>query len=82
MQKDGQIMKSKTAREIGRDSRGRIFNEIRTLVSASSNESPQVVGVHIYDPETRTSIMVNDRQHTFRKFPVNRPPEAVPPSFL
>jgi hypothetical protein len=82
VQKDGQIMKSKTAREIGRDSRGRIFNQMRTLVPASSNEPPQVVGAHIYDPETRTSIMVNDRQHTFRKNTVNRPPEAVPPSFL
>jgi hypothetical protein len=77
-----QEMKSKTAREIGRDSRGRIFNEMRTLVPASSNESPEVVGVHIYDPETRVTIMVNDRQRTFRKNTVNRPPEAVPPSFL
>jgi hypothetical protein len=82
VQKDGQITTLKTAREIGRDSRGRIFNETRTLVPASSNESPQVVGVHIYDPETRVSIMVYDRQHTFRKATVNRPPEAVPPSFL
>jgi hypothetical protein len=82
VQKDGQIVKSKTAREIGRDSRGRIFNEMRTLVPASSNESPQVVGIHIYDPETRATIMVNDRQHTFRKGTVNRPPDAVPPSFL
>jgi len=82
VQKDGGIMKSKTAREIGRDSRGRIFNQMRTLVPASSNESPEVVGVHIYDPETRVTIMVNDRQRTFRKNTVNRPPEAVPPSFL
>lgn len=82
VQKDGEIVKLKTAREIGRDSRGRIFNEMRTLVPASSNESPEVVGIHIYDPETRVTIMVNDRQHTFRKGTVNRPPEAVPPSFL
>jgi hypothetical protein len=82
VQKDGQIVQSKTVREIGRDSRGRIFNQMRTLVPASSNESPQVVGVHIYDPETRVTIMVNDLQHTFRKGTVNRPPEAVPPSFL
>jgi hypothetical protein len=82
VQKDGQIVKLKTVREIGRDSRGRIFNEMRTLVPAASNQSPEVVGVHIYDPETRASIMVNDRLHTFRKGTVNRPPEAVPPSFL
>ena len=82
VQKDGQIVNLKTAREIGRDGHGRIFNETRTLVPAASNESPQAVGVHIYDPETRVTIMVNDRQHTFRKGTVNRPPEAVPPSFL
>jgi hypothetical protein len=82
VQKDGQITTLKTAREIGRDSRGRIFNEMRTLVPASSNQSPEIVGVHIYDPETRVTIMVNDLQHTFRKGTVNRPPEAVPPSFL
>jgi putative hemolysin len=82
VQKDGGTTKFKTVREIGRDSRGRIFNQMRTLVPASSNESPEVVGVHIYDPETRVNIMVNDRQHTFRKGTVNRPPEAVPPSFL
>ena len=82
VQTNGEIAKSKTAREIGRDSRGRIFNEIRMLVPAASNEPPQLVGIHIYDPETRVSIMVNDRQHTFLKATVNRPPEAVPPSFL
>jgi hypothetical protein len=82
VQKDGQIMNFKTAREIGRDSRGRIFNQMRTLVPASGNQSPEAVGVHIYDPETRVTIMVNERQHTFRKGTVNRPPEAVPPSFL
>jgi hypothetical protein len=82
VQKDGKIVELKTAREIGRDSRGRIFNQIRTLVPASGNQLPEVVGVHIYDPETRVTIMVNDRQHTFRKATVNRPPEAVPPSFL
>ena len=82
VQKDGGIAQLKTAREIGRDSRGRIFNQMRALVPASGNESPEVVGVHIYDPETRVTIMVNDRQHTFRKGTVNRPPEAVPPSFL
>ena len=82
VQKDGRIVQSKTTREIGRDSRGRIFNQMRTLVPASGNQSPEVVGVHIYDPETRVNIMVNDRQHTFRKGTVNRPPEAVPPSFL
>jgi hypothetical protein len=30
VQKDGEIVKFKTAREIGRDSRGRVFNQMRT----------------------------------------------------
>ena len=82
VQKEGEVQKFKTSREIGRDSRGRIFNQTRMLIPASSYQLPEVSGVHIYDPETRVSIMVNDRQHTFRKSTVNRPPESVPPSFL
>lgn len=82
IQKDGSMVKSATAREIGRDSRGRIFNEIRALVPAGSNETPQLVGVHIYDPQTRTSTMVNFRSRIVRTGTVNRPPEMVPPSFL
>ena len=82
VQKDGTIVKSATAREIGRDSRGRIFNEMRTLVPIGSNETPQVVGVHIYDPQTRVSTMVYDGPRIYRQNTVNRPPEMVPPSFL
>ena len=36
VQKDGQIVQSKTAREIGRDSRGRIFNQISYLALSSA----------------------------------------------
>jgi hypothetical protein len=82
IQQDGSMVKSATAREIGRDSRGRIFNEMRTLVPAGSNETPQLVGVHIYDPQTRASTMVYFRSRIFRTGTVNRPPEMVPPSFL
>lgn len=82
VQKDGTVVKSATAREIGRDSRGRIFNEMRTLVPIGSKETPQVVGVHIYDPQTRVSTMVYDGARIYRQNTVNRPPEMVPPSFL
>jgi len=82
VQKDGSVVKLATAREIGRDSHGRIFNEMRTLVPAGSNNSPEVIGVHIYDPQTRISTMVYDRARIYRRNTVNRPPEMVPPSFL
>lgn len=79
---DGTTVKLRTVRDIGRDSRGRIFNEIRSLVAASGDESPQLMSVLIYDPETRLSTTVNNSNHSFRKGTVNRPPEMVPPSFL
>ncbi len=82
VQRAGATIKLKTVREIGRDSRGRIFNEMRTLVSSASNDSPEVIGVHVYDPQTRVSTMVDDRLRTFSTNTVNRPPEMVPPSFL
>src|SRR5450755_12259 len=64
---DGAKVALKNVREIGRDSRGRIFNEMRTAVAATSNESPERTGVHIYDPETRVSTVINDQQHIFFK---------------
>jgi hypothetical protein len=79
---DGAKVALKNVREIGRDSRGRIFNEMRTAVAATSNESPERTGVHIYDPETRVSTTINDKQHMVFRNTVNRPPAAVPPSFL
>lgn len=82
VQDDGNIVSLKTTREIGRDSRGRIFNESRTLVPAAGDETPQLVGVHIYDPETRVNTLVNFAERTFRTNTTNRPPEMVPPTFL
>lgn len=82
VESDGATVKLRTVRDIGRDSRGRIFNEMRTLVAASSDESPQLLSVLIYDPETRLSTTVNNSNHSFRRGTVNRPPEMVPPSFL
>jgi hypothetical protein len=82
VQRDGSVMSFRTVRDIGRDSRGRIFNESRTLIPVSSTETPQLVSVHLYDPQTRISTMLNARQHTFTKGTVNRPPETVPPALL
>lgn len=82
VRQDGTLAQMKTIRDIGRDSHGRIFNQMKTLVPVDSQEMPQRIGVHIYDPQTRVSTIVNDQQHTFQSMTVNRPPEMVPPSFL
>ena len=55
VRQDGTVVNLKTVRAIHRDSRGRIYNEYRTLLPASSSETPQVTHVLLYDPQTRTS---------------------------
>jgi hypothetical protein len=40
------------------------------------------VGIHLYDPQTRISTMINFNQRTFGTATVNRPPETVPPGLL
>ena len=80
--KDGNVSSYKTMREIGRDTQGRIFNEIRTLEPLSFSGQPDVRGILIYDPQTRTSTHLDPKAHTFTTGTVNRPPETVPPALL
>ncbi|HEU4415319.1 MAG TPA: hypothetical protein VFT65_11100 [Candidatus Angelobacter sp.] len=81
-QPDGSVISLRTARDIGRDSRGRIFTESRMLLPAASSETPMLVGVLLYDPQTRLSTRLNTRNHTFTQGTDNRPPATVPPAFL
>jgi hypothetical protein len=79
---DGSAIKLKTFRLIGRDSLGRIHNESRILLPDSSNQTPQIVRVHLYDPETRVSTVISPQQRTFWKVTLNRPPATLPPDFF
>jgi hypothetical protein len=82
VQRDGSTRELKTIREIGRDSRGRIFNQYRTLLPVSDTGTPEVVKVLLYDPQTRTSTLFFPQQRTFSSGTVNRPPETQPPALL
>lgn len=82
VQPDGSVLQLKTRREIGRDSRGRIRNESRSMVPFSSNQEPQIVRIHLFDPETRTSIMLDPQARTFSSMTVNHPPATVPPRLI
>ncbi len=82
VQRDGAIARLKTIREIGRDSRGRIYNETRALMPAAETGTPLLLGVHLYDPQTRMTTMLNAQTRTYRTGTVDRPPETVPPSLL
>jgi hypothetical protein len=77
---DGSIVNVKTVRDIARDSRGRIHNEARELLPASSTRMPQITRILIYDPQTRTSTWVDPGEQTFRTQTVPRPPETEPPA--
>lgn len=77
---DGSIASFKTIRNIHRDGQGRIYNEGRALLPVSSTDTPQVVRIHLYDPQTRISTMLDPRQRTFWTTTVNRPPEMAPPT--
>lgn len=82
IQPDGSVVSLKTMREIGRDSRGRIHNESRGLLPVANGTTPTLLRIHLYDPQTRTSTMLDPQQHTFWTTTVNRPPSTVPPGLL
>jgi hypothetical protein len=75
------VVNLKTVQAIHRDSRGRIYNEYRTLLPASSSETPQVMHVLLYDPQTRTSTTLFPAQHAYRSTTTRRPPATTPPVF-
>lgn len=82
VQPDGSLMQLKTIREIGRDARGRIFNQYRVLLPVSDTSTPQIMRVLLYDPQTRTTTTIFLQQQRFRSGTVNRPPETQPPALL
>jgi hypothetical protein len=81
VQRDGAVANLRTVRAIHRDSRGRIYNEYRTLLPASSTGTPQVTQVLLYDPQTRTSTTLLPSQHAYRSGTARRPPATEPPVF-
>jgi hypothetical protein len=81
IQSNGSPANLKSIREIGRDNRGRIHNESRARVPASTTDEPQIERIHLYDPQTRISTMIIPETNTFWTTTVNHPPATVPPAF-
>jgi len=81
VRRDGTVANLKTVRAIHRDTRGRIYNEYRTLLPASSSGTPEVTHVLLYDPQTRTSTTLFPPQHSYRSGTARRPPATAPPVF-
>ncbi len=81
IRKDGTVLNLKTMRAIHRDSHGRIYNEYRTLLPASSSVTPQVTHILLFDPQTRNSTTLFPPQHVYRSTTTRRPPATTPPVF-
>ena len=80
VRKDGSVMQFKSTREVARDTRGRIHNELRALIPVSSTDTPQLLNIHLYDPRTRISTEIDVRKRTFWTMTKNHPPSTEPPS--
>jgi hypothetical protein len=80
VQRDGRLLELKSFRQIGRDSSGRIHNERRMLVPASSDETPQLERIHLFDPQSRVSTWINIRKKTFWTTTGDHPPSTEPPT--
>ena len=78
--KDGSSFRRKTAALIARDSHGRIRNESREVLPASSTRKPVILSIHIYDPETRLNTFLNPYTHIARQRILPNPPSTEPPA--
>jgi hypothetical protein len=81
VQQGGTVVDLRSVRVIHRDSRGRIYNEYRTLLPASSSGTPQVSHVLLYDPQSRISTTLFPPQQAYRSVTTRRPPATTPPVF-
>jgi len=82
IQPDGSVVALTTVRNIGRDSLGRIHNETRMLLPKASTQDRQLIRVHLYDPQTRISTIIDPQEHTYARRIVNHPPSVLPPAVL
>jgi hypothetical protein len=80
VRKDGSATQFKSTREVARDTRGRIHNELRSLIPVSSTDTPALLNIHLYDPQTRIATEIDVRKRTFWTRTMNHPPSAEPPS--
>src|ERR1035441_9597615 len=75
---DGSIAASRNVNLIGRDSRGRTHGEMRQRVPESSQETPQLIEVHIFNPQTHTRTVCYLATHVATRQQVDPPSNANP----
>jgi hypothetical protein len=65
--RDGSSFQRKTQALIAHDSSGRIRNERHEVLPASSTRKPVLLSVHLYDPDTQLSTLLNPSTHVVRQ---------------
>lgn len=78
--KDGSRLQRRTVNTIARDSQGRIRNERHEVLASTSTRKPILYSVHLYDPDTRVSTILNPLSHIATQRTLERPPSTEPPS--
>ncbi len=63
---DGSTELQRTEAHIARTSSGKIYNDMRAMVPAAFQGQPRLLGIHVYDPQTRVSLMWNPFQNVVR----------------
>jgi hypothetical protein len=77
---DGPALVLKSTRNMARDGIGRIRNELRTYIPATSSNTPELARIHLYDPRTRVSTEIDAVKRTFFSRTLDHPPSTVPPT--
>lgn len=79
---DGTIVNLKTNRTIARDSRGRIYKDVRRLQLASESNTPPMIMIDLYDPQTKTYTYIYPQYGTFWRGTLVRPPSLLAHEFF
>jgi hypothetical protein len=80
VRRDGSVMQLKSTRAVARDTRGRIHNEFRAFIPISDTNTPPLMRIHLYDPQTRVATEIDVGKRTFWTITMNHPPSTEPPS--
>jgi hypothetical protein len=79
---DGTIVNLKTNRAIARDSQGRIYKDSRRLQLATESNTPPMIMIDLYDPQTKTYTFIYPQYRTFWKGTLVRPPSLLAREFF
>ena len=80
VREDGSVMQFKSTRDVARDTRGRIHNELRALIPVSSTDTPELLNILLIRSVDSIPTEIDVRKRTFWTITMNHPPSTEPPS--